>query len=206
MNKCILLGAGEYKNDKIEKNEGDFLICCDGGYDHRGDLKVDLLIGDFDSINDPLPIDIEIKKLNKIKDTTDIFEGIKEGIKRGYKRFYLYGCLGNRIEHSLANIQNLIYLKNKGFEGFLIQNNTTIRVLKNEKLALDSSHKGYFSLFSFSNSSVVTIRNAKYEIDKKVIKNSFPLGIDNEFIGQETEIEISKGTCVLIYNFKDCKN
>lgn len=206
MNKCILLGAGEYKDDKIEKSESDFLICCDGGYDHRGVLKVDLLIGDFDSINGPLPNDIEIKKLNKIKDTTDIFEGIKEGIKRGYKKFYLYGCLGNRIEHSLANIQNLIYLKNKGLEGFLIQNHTIIRVLKNEKLVLDSSHKGYFSLFSFSNSSVVTIKNAKYEIDKKVIKNSFPLGIDNEFIGQEIEIEISKGTCVLIYDFKDCKN
>ena len=86
----------------------------------------------------------------------------------------------------------------------MIQNNTIIRVLKNEKFVLDSSYKGYFSLFSFSNSSVVTIKNAKYEIDKKVIKNSFPLGIDNEFIGQETEIKISKGTCVLIYNLKDC--
>ena len=203
MNKCILIGAGEYNNEKITKDKGDLLIACDGGFDYlkKLDLDIDYLIGDFDSIKE-IPNNIKIVKFPKQKDETDIFLGLKLGIDKGYKKFYFYGCLGGRIEHSLANIQHIIYLKKRGLEGFLIQNNRVLQVLSNEEIYLSSvSSDKLFSLFSISENTIISIKNAKYELDNYLLTNSFPLGIDNELLDKEVKISVKEGMVLLVRPF-----
>ena len=74
-------------------------------------LDIDLIVGDFDSLCN-IPANVNIYKLPKEKDETDLFVAIEEGMKKGYTEFHIYGALGGRIEHSIANIQILIwYLK-----------------------------------------------------------------------------------------------
>ena len=116
MGNCIVVGAIDV-NVKIEKHEDDFLIAADKGYLNciKQNLDVDLLIGDFDSLK-IVPDNIEKIKLNEIKDDTDVFDALMEGIKRGYKSFILYGVIGGRFDHTFANIQILLFLKNKGYE------------------------------------------------------------------------------------------
>ena len=145
---CIIIAGGEFKEKDIKINEGDFIIAADKGYEYaqKLNLKVDLLIGDFDSLNQ-IPNDVEIIKLNPIKDDTDSLDAIKEGIKRGYESFIIYGALGNRLEHSLANLSLLIYLKNKGFAGKIIDNGKIYIVLKNESITLPKRNEGYVSVF-----------------------------------------------------------
>ena len=71
--KCILIGAGEYNGDMILKEQDDLVIAVDGGYDLLGNQKdkVDLLIGDFDSIY-KIPKNVTIIKYPKRKDYTDM--------------------------------------------------------------------------------------------------------------------------------------
>lgn len=113
MGNCIVVGAIDV-NVKIKKHEDDFLIAADKGYLNclKQNLDVDLLIGDFDSLK-IVPDNIEKIKLNEIKDDTDVFDALMEGIKRGYKSFILYGVIGGRFDHTFANIQILLFLKNK---------------------------------------------------------------------------------------------
>ncbi len=200
MSKCIIIGNGELGNDVIIKNNDDLLIACDGGYDLIKNKRkdVDYIVGDMDSIKE-VPKNIKTVQLNKVKDTTDVFEAVKLGIEKQYKVFYLYCCLGKRLEHSLANIQILLFIKKCDLKGFLIKNKQFFEVLSNETKELDKDCKGYFSLFSLSNKSTISITNAKYNLNRKVISNSFPLGIDNEFIGESVEIKVHKGDVLLIY-------
>ncbi len=203
MNKCIIVGNGELDNESIIKNEGDLLIACDGGYDQikNNGLNIDYIVGDMDSIK-KIPKDIKTIVLNKEKDTTDVFEAVKLGIEKEYKVFYLYGCLGKRIEHSLANIQILLFIKKLGLAGFLIKNRQFLEILSKETKEFANDFAGYFSLFSLSNKSTVSIKNAKYDLNHKVISNSFPLGIDNEFVGKTAIITVYKGDVLLTYNKK----
>lgn len=200
-NNCIIIAGGEFKEKDIEVNEGDFIIAADKGYEYaqKLNLKVNLLIGDFDSLNQ-IPDDVEIIKLNPIKDDTDSLDAIKEGIKRGYKSFLIYGALGNRLDHSLANLSLLIYLKNQGFAGKIIDNGRIYIVLKNESITLTKKNEGYVSVFSISEKSKgVTLKNLKYELNNYELKNDVPIGIDNEYIGLKPEISVSDGMILVIY-------
>lgn len=56
------------------------------------------------------------------------------------------------------------------------------------------------SVFSWSEKSEgVYLRKLKYELNDAVLTNSFPLGVSNEFIGEESSITVKKGT--LLVNF-----
>ena len=210
MKKCIIIGAGDYNEKKINKEKDDLLIIADGGYynylktDDFNSNDIDVLVGDFDSLNQrsiKLSPNTKIITLNPIKDDTDIVDAVKYGLKEGFNEYYLYGCLGKRIEHSLANIQVLSYLKENNANGYLIDGSLIIRVLKNESISLDDTYKGYISIFSINDiSKGVTLKNLKYELDNYDLSNKFPLGIDNEFIGKESFIEVKEGELVLIYN------
>lgn len=66
-NNCyIILPHIEGKLEEIMMpEEGAFIICADGGYEHlkRLDLKPDILIGDFDSLHSDIPEDIPVIRL-----------------------------------------------------------------------------------------------------------------------------------------------
>lgn len=210
MKKCIIIGAGDFREKEIIKNKDDLLIVADGGYlnflklDNYSLDDIDILIGDFDSLdikNILLNSKTKIIKLNPIKNDTDIVDACKYGLDMGYNEFYIYGCLGKRLEHSIANIQVLSYLKDHNSNGYLIDLNKVIRVIKNELISFDSSYKGYISVFSlYTKSSGVTLKNLKYELDNFELCENFPLGIDNEFIGLDSSIEVKDGKLLIIYN------
>ena len=103
---CYIIGAGECSRLLLPLKKEDFVIAVDGGYEYVKDGRVDLAIGDFDSLH-YIPECKEKVVLQPEKDDTDTLSGIKEGLKRGYRYFYLYGGLGGRVDHSYANVQCL---------------------------------------------------------------------------------------------------
>ena len=201
--KCIIIGAGNFQNEVITKEKGDLLICADAGYSYIKDtgLQVDLVVGDFDSLND-IPNNVSIYKLPKEKDVTDLFVAIEEGIKHGYTYFEIYGALGGRIEHSIANIQILAKLAAQKIKAKIVDQNTIVEVLTEGTYIYDKELEGYLSLFSLSEKSIVSIENLKYELDKKELTYLFPLGIDNEFIGLTSTIYIHQGLVLSIISKK----
>lgn len=201
MSRCIIISGGNLlkKDLEIIKND-DFIICADSGYKYaiKYNLKVNLLVGDFDSLK-KVPINLEIVKLNKIKDDTDTFSSLKEGIKRNFKEFILLGALGKREEHSLANISILIYLKNRNLDGIIYYKKRIYKIIKNEEIKINRK-KGYISIFSISEKSEgIYLKNLKYELSNHVLKSEFALGIDNEFINKEALVKVENGTLLLIY-------
>jgi thiamine pyrophosphokinase len=199
--KAVLIAAGEYNNE-YQYNPDDYIIAIDGGYDHliNQGITPDLLIGDLDSIKAQIKPSQQLIKLPKEKDDTDSLYALKEAIKRGFNYFELYGFLGNKFNHSIANIQCLLYLKKEGFNGIIFNNNECYEILHNENKNF-SNKLGYISVFSLSDSSIVTLKGLKYPLDKKELTSSFPLGIDNEFIiNKKASVEVHQGYVLIIYN------
>jgi thiamine pyrophosphokinase len=209
MNKCIIIGAGECDTVDMEKRliiaEGDYCIAADGGLDYLQKIRVkpNLVIGDLDSVID---MD-ETKGYNTRifppeKDDTDMLLAIKEGLARGYKYFEIYGALGGRFDHTFANLQCLNYLINNNAEGKLIgSNGSFITMIKNSKISFKASQYEpgrKISVFAYGGTACgVTECGLKYTTDNITIKSDFPIGVSNEFIGEDAYIKVSDGILMI---------
>ena len=127
---------------------------------------------------------------------------IKLALDKGFTEFRIYGGTGGRFDHTLANIQCLLYLKHHNATGYLVDGTGMILVLQNEAVHFNKNLEGYLSLFSLGREAKgVTIEGMKYPLSHYTMTNDFPIGISNEFIGQEATISVEDGelVCMLQY-------
>lgn len=209
-NKCIVIGAGDFTLSEINRNNGDMCIAVDGGYLYCKMLNLvpDFIIGDMDSVDEGTLLEIraiekedpdKVMMLNPQKDDTDMLAALKIGMSRGYKEFIIYGAVGGRLEHTIANIQCLSYLKNNKCKANIMDENTMITVIKDETVRFNKSMEGYMSLFSLGDKAAgVTITGMKYLLHQTTITNDYPIGISNEFIGEEGSVSVENGMLLLI--------
>ena len=199
--KCSIFAAGTYYS--CEKPvENSLVIAADGGCDYllSQNCLPDYAIGDFDSGN--CPEDIPSIRLNSVKDETDTFEAVNLGMEKGCTEFHLFGATGGRTAHTMANIQTLAMLAEKGMSGFIYGNNEIFTVLFNGKITFNEESKGYISIFSLDEKCEgVSEKGLKYSLDNYGLSNSYPVGVSNEFTGKQAEISVTDGKLLIIYSF-----
>lgn len=212
-NRCVLVCAGDLEISEIPVGEGDLVIAVDGGcmYCDVLGIEPDVIIGDFDSLTAEYIYRLkeaengkdEKKKriihLNPVKDDTDTLAAIRLGLQEGYREFHLYGAMGGRLEHTIANLQCLQYLKKEGAAGYLWDGNMMATVIVNESISFRREMEGMVSVFATGESaSGVTEKGLKYLLNDAEITNSFPIGVSNEFIGERAEISVKDGALLIL--------
>ena len=212
MKKCILVCAGDFEPMDLRKEDGDCIIAVDNGLTYLTQMGVlpDYCLGDFDSLlpegrrvleeirrEDPS----RIVTLPVAKDDTDTMAAVRFGLKLGYLRFDLYGTLGGaRIAHTLANLQVLNFIKNNGGQGYLMDTNQMLFLIRNETKEFHEGFAGRFSMFAVEPKITgVTIRGMKYEIEDVVLTNDFPIGCSNEIeAGKRASVTVGNGTALVV--------
>ena len=212
--KCVIISAGDFQETGIDLREGDLCIAADAGFGHAQRLGIlpDLIVGDFDSAKDAPPEVLcgirEITKkdpervvqLEVMKDDTDTMRAVRIGLSKGYRKFCLYGAMGGkRLDHSLANIQTLLFIKHQGGSGYIIDRDLMLFIAENETVKFPKGSTGTISVFSLSEESRgVSLKGLLYGMDEGVLKNDFPLGVSNEFIPtEEAAVSVKEGTLLI---------
>lgn len=202
---CYIIGAGDVFELEFERDKSDYVICADGGFNYAQKFGVDcdLLLGDFDSIG-TIPVHKNIKTFPSEKNETDLMLAVDVGLKNGYDKFVIFGALGgSRFEHSIANIQLLAYICENDARGIIVDNQSLVLAIKNDSIQFNSSFTGYVSVFSLSDISTnVTINGLKYEVEGVNLTNSFAVGVSNEFIGENSSVQVENGTLLIVLNGK----
>lgn len=199
---CYIFGAAEGMPSSFVKNNGDLVIAADAGYERllRYGTLPDIAVGDFDSLG-YVPECSEIIKHPVRKDDTDTVLAVKTGLERGYKRFVIYGGVGGRTDHTIANLQTLSYLSNRGAVGFLCGNGVTYTAVTNSSLRFKPCPRGTVSVFSATSvCEGVYISGLSYELTDAVLNFDFPLGVSNEFCGKASEIGVKSGTLTVCWS------
>ena len=201
---CYLFGAAEFDgNLKFKPDQGrDFIIAADAGYRHLQALGIppDMLIGDFDSLGE-VPKGVELLRFPVMKDDTDLMLAVKYGFAHGYREFIIYGGMGGRLDFTLANFQILSSIVNNGGSAYLIGCGSMTTAVRDASLLFDASFRGKISIFcSGERACDVTLRGLKYPLEQAVLKYDEPLGISNEFIGENGLISVGNGMLIVIYD------
>ncbi|MCI9418459.1 MAG: thiamine diphosphokinase [Eubacterium sp.] len=208
---CYIFGAGEFSPCEITLTKDDLVIAADGGYDHlvRLGLRADVALGDFDSVTsheiweDTI---CEKKAYPPEKDDTDMMLAIQFGLTKGYEQFAIFGGLGGRLDHTVANIQALSFLAANRAQGILYHEDYALTVIQNSSFTLSKDVSGYVSVFSLSDTSEnVTIKGLKYEVEGVTLSNTVPLGVSNEAVGKKGVISVERGLLLILWHITASK-
>lgn len=205
MGKCIII-APLYQGEEqawLAPEDGDLLICADGGYDAavKHGLKPDLVIGDFDSMPFEHVQGCACIRLPVHKDDTDMVVCLEEGRRRGYSKFRIAGCLGGRLDHTISNLQCLYDCALRGDDVWMCDGQNRVSVLLPGEHAFPRREGYKFSLLSYTPEvKGLTLRGTEWELTDAALTNRYPLGVSNEINAEQAELSFAEGALLVLYS------
>lgn len=198
MKRCFIFAAGTFYGLREHPDRpGDFTIAADAGYQVclRERIVPDLLLGDFDSMQPPADFDA-VRRLPVEKDDTDTLAAVRTGLEMGGGEFFIYGGTGGRrLDHTLANLQTLLFLRRRGARGWLYGDDFLWTVIENEALKVPKTVEwGLFSAFCLGDRAEgVSESGVQYPLTDAVLTPEFPIGVSNHILEPEARISVRKG-------------
>ena len=197
MKRCFIFAAGTFFGLRERPVPGDLVIAADAGYRvcQTAGVVPDVILGDFDSMEAPKAGE-RIVRLPVEKDDTDTLAAVKLGLERGCTDFYLYGGTGGkRLDHPLANLQTLLYLRRRGARGYLYDDEFVWTALENESLTVEKTVEwGLLSVFCLGDRAEgVYESGVQYPLTDAVLTADFPLGVSNHILEDTARIRVNRG-------------
>ena len=201
----IITSYIEGEKDKIDElirdTAADFIICADGGvvYAERAGITPDLIVGDFDSLGHA-PKGDNVIKVPVEKDDTDTMLAVKTALERGCDTVCIYGGTGGkRLDHTLANLQTLLYLRRRGARGYLYDNDFVWTAIENETLTVEQTVEwGLLSVFSLEGRAAgIDEAGVQYPLSRASLTAEFPLGVSNHIIAPKARITVRQGALLV---------
>ncbi len=198
--RCLIISGGDFS--PIEQpGEHDFVIACDKGYVYakRCGIVPDLVVSDFDSYTDAIDPDVPVYPFPSEKDDTDTMIAIRYAIEHGFDSVVLYCALGGRLDHTLANLQSLVFAQRHGLSASLVEKDNCVYTLQNGSMRVPRREGWAFSVFAAEDRCTgLCIRGAKYPLEEAELTSSFPLGVSNEWACPEIELCVESGILLIV--------
>lgn len=189
---------------KIMK-ESDVIICADGGAEYALKCGVvpDVLIGDLDSLDmntlDKIKdTECRILRYSREKDYTDTQLALEYAVKIGAEEIIMLGSIGDRVDHSLANIYLLIQLVHRKIKACIINEKNFIYLI-DKHIKLNGNKGDVLSLIPISGDvHGIFTKGLKYGLSGTNICIGDPVGVSNVFLENDVEVSIESGLLLVI--------
>ena len=201
MKRCFIFAAGSFFGLRERPQTGDFVIAADAGYRICRQLGIvpDLLLGDFDSMDQPADFP-NVHRSPVERDDTDTMLAVKTALEQGCDTIYIYGGTGGkRLDHTLANLQTLWYIRRRGARGYLYDDDFVWTVIENESLTIERTVEwGLFSAFCLGDrAEEIDETGFQYSLENAVLTADFPLGVSNHIMEPTVTVSVGKGTLAI---------
>ena len=205
MSTCALVAASDFNADhfKMLDEAGAFswVVAVDGGFAHLESIgrAPDLAIGDFDSLG-YVPKAKRVSRHPVEKDKSDLELAFDRAMMRRFEEIVVYGALGGRLDHTLANLQIFAKFSERGVYVTAIGDTYEVQLLTGpDVLDLPRLDAGTVSVFAASDRATGVIeRGLKWTLDDETLTNRTSRGLSNEFIGEDAAVGVEEGTLYII--------
>lgn len=209
MKRCFIFAAGTFYGLRERPQKGDFVIAADAGYRicRRLEIVPDLLLGDFDSMDQPADFP-NVHRSPVEKDDTDTMLAVKTALERGCGTIYIYGGTGGkRLDHTLANLQTLLYIRRQGARGYLYDDDFVWTVMENESISIEKTVEwGLFSAFCLGDCAEgIDEIGFQYSLENATLTADFPLGISNHIMETSATITVRSGALAIGWELEPIK-
>lgn len=186
--------------------DADAVICCDAGLVHTKALGIDpdYIVGDFDSV--PAEIlsyykgkNIPIRQFPARKNETDMELGILLALELGATDLVLFGGIGDRFDHTLANAHYLLSLLKKGVRARLVDEKNCVEVIDSH-LTLEGKVGDLVSTLPLSMEvKGITLRGFSYPLtDATLTLDGDYIAVSNVLAEERAAIDVKEGYLFVI--------
>ena len=194
----IFAGPLNYDFKKVYTEDPDeYIVGVDQGalILMQNNKQIDLAIGDFDSVTNKEFEQIkafakETKKFRARKDYTDLYLAIEEVLELDFDKIIIYGGMGGRFDHSVANL-SLLRLGSIT----IVTEHAIMYALNPGTHRIRNKHK-YISFFAIEDIFDLTITGFRYEKTNFELFTDDPLCISNE---KEGTVSFTEGMLLVIH-------
>lgn len=156
-----------------------------------------MAVGDFDSTNETeleaLQSYTDVRKLPAHKNETDSEEAIACALKLGYDDLILYGSLGGRIDHEMANFHLLIY---RDLPITLMDEQNIVKVIKPGTYKVQKLHT-YLSFLALEE-SCITETGVAYPLQECKLSPADIFPISNEITDAQAMVTLHYGRMLMM--------
>ena len=201
--RAFVFGGGEIFPEYIEERvqEGDLVVCADSGYRNALSMgvKVDVLVGDFDSMEDIPNGDFELVRVPVEKDQTDTQLAVDIALERGADEIIIICSTSGRADHALSAMAILEGLWEKKISALLVNGQNRVRFIRDSGVIIVRSGYRFFSVLTLDKiAKKVSIEGGKYPLSKKDIGRGFQFAVSNEIVKNAALITVKKGSVYVI--------
>ena len=206
MKRCFIFSAGTFFGMREYPAEGDLVIAADAGYRvcQQAGIVPHVVLGDFDSMEAPEDFG-QICRLPVEKDDTDTLAAVRLGLQQGCDEFFLYGATGGkRLDHTLANLQTLLFLRRRGARGWMYDDDFIWTVIEDESLTIEKTVEwGLFSAFCLGDRAEgIDEAGFQYPLSNASLTPDFPLGVSNHILEEQATVTVQKGALAVGWELK----
>lgn len=203
---CALVAASDFNEEDFRarwKTGGfDCVIAVDAGFASLAKIgcQPDAVVGDFDSLG-YVPDGVAVERHPVHKDKSDLELALDLVASRGFENVVIYGALGARLDHTIANLQMCARFAEEGIGVQLVGSESVVSILVGpSELALSARQAGTVSVFSaVALSHGVTEQGLEYPLENASLSNRTTLGLSNEFVGTEASVSVESGTLYVFH-------
>ena len=167
-------------------------VCC-----MRQGIRMRKAVGDFDSITKEelaqLKQFCDVEKLPSHKNETDTEVAIETALQLGYDDIILYGGLGGRLDHEMANLHLMIY---RDLPLTLMNDTNILKVLRPGTYEVEKQHT-YLSFLPLED-SCISEEGVAYPLKERVLKVTDIYPLSNEINGTIARITVHYGRVLMM--------
>jgi len=180
----------------------DLVVCADGAAHLLFEYKKtpDVIIGDFDSISNHLLNRFQSVKLLKLddQDTTDGEKALRYCVEQDIRVINIVGAFGDRLDHSLYNIELLKKLNNPDVLISCYTEDEKIYMLDNSIRLHEKPGTQISILPVFGRVLNVSTTGLEYEIEQMTLEFGCFSSISNRINRSPADIHITTGRLLVI--------
>ncbi|MBN1615436.1 MAG: thiamine diphosphokinase, partial [Deltaproteobacteria bacterium] len=163
-----------------------------------------VVVGDMDSLDPELLKRFEGKgsriiRHSKHKDETDTQLALEYALDLHPDEVHVFGALGGRLDHTLANLSLLALGIERGIPVKIIDEWCEVFLVK-ASAQIEGEPGQTVSLFPFTGSaSGIDLTGFEYPLADAVMETGRPFGISNRLVGSKGTIKITSGILLVVH-------
>ncbi len=184
----------------------DYVIAADSGFiaATRANLRVDFLLGDFDSLPQEYQLlalpPCQIKRFPADKDYSDGELALLEAHAHGASQALIVGALGGRLDHTLFNVIAILEKASLlQIRATLLSPHTCAFQLQSGESCPLGNYIGHTcSIIALDNAVTLSLQDMRYNLHAETIERSSTRGLSNCVMGKNAAIAIEEGRAIVV--------